>query len=360
LIGRILDRYVLKQLVPYFTFGLLGFVLFLMIFDAFDKIDVFVDHKTPFGLILSYYLSGMVFNAILVAPMSMLMSTFLVFGQMARFNEVTAMKTAGLSLYRIFLPVYLFAFLVSIVVFWIGEEIMPNAQKNGKRIYNEQIKGRAPRQGGIRLNLNYLGSGGRVYAVRRYDIRRKELREVVIQEFDHGALKRRVDAVTAEWRNGGWLFHKGVLRTFEGDLETAVPFESMTFPEFTETPEDLAKEEVDPNQMSYRQLSHYVDRLKESGRLTAKYATERDLKMAFPLVNLMAVLIATPLATRLRRGGVAIGFGLSVLVFFAYIALVRFGEVLGHAGQVPPWCAAWLGNIVFGLTGLTLLVKAAK
>src|SRR5512140_2416267 len=207
--GRILDRYVLRQLVPYFTFGLLGFVVFMMIFDAFDKIDVFVDHKTPFNIIVSYYLSGTVFNAILVAPMSMLMSTFLVFGQMSRFNEVTAMKTAGLSLYRIFLPVYLFALIVSLLVFWVGESLMPDAQKNGKRIYNEQIRGRPARQPGVRINLNYLGSGGRVYAVRRYDVRRKELHEVVIQEFGHGDLKRRVDARSAEWQNNHWLFRNG-------------------------------------------------------------------------------------------------------------------------------------------------------
>jgi LPS export ABC transporter permease LptG len=357
---RTLDRYVLRQLVPYFTFGLLGFVFFLMIFDAFDKIDVFVDNKTPFSLIVSYYASGMVFNAILVAPMSMLMSTFLVFGQMSRFNEVTAMKTAGLSLYRIFLPVYLFALLVSVLVFWVGEEIMPSAQRNGKRIYNEQIKGRPRRQGSILLNLNYLGAGGRVYAVRRFDTRRQELREVVIQEFSDGNLSRRIDAVNARWEKDRWVFKKGIVRTFEGDVESAAPFDSISFPEFTETPEDLAKEEVDPNQMSHRQLARYVERLRESGRLTAKYATERDLKLAFPLVNLMAVLIATPLATRLRRGGVAIGFGLSIVVFFVYIALVRLGEVLGHAGQLPPWPAAWLGNIVFGIAGLFLLLKAPK
>jgi LPS export ABC transporter permease LptG len=358
--GRILDRYILRQIVPFFTFGLLGFVFFLMIFDAMDKIDVFVDNKTPFSLIVSYYASGMVYNGLLVAPMAMLLSTFIVIGQMSRFNEITAMKSAGLSLYRIFLPIYAFAVIVSGLVFWVGEEVMPEAQKNGKRIYNEQIRKRPPRQGGVRLNLNHMGSGGRVYAVRRYEIRRKLLHEVVVQEFDGSLLKRRVDAHEAQWTGREWVFRDGVLRTFDGDFETAAVFDSMRFPEFTETPEDLAKEEIDPNQMNYRQLSRYVDRLRESGRLTAEYATERDLKVAFPLVNLMAVLLATPLATRLRRGGVAIGFGLSLFLFFIYIALVRFGEVLGHAGHLPPWTAAWLGNIVFGIAGLYLLVRTAK
>jgi len=74
----------------------------------------------------------------------------------------------------------------------------------------------------------------------------------------------------------------------------------------------------------------------------------------------MAALIAMPLATRLRRGGVAIGFGLSFLLFVAYIGLVRMGQVLGHNGQIPPLLAAWLGNLVFGAGGILLIIKVPK
>jgi lipopolysaccharide export system permease protein len=359
-LNRILDRYLLGRLIPAFVFGVGGFVLFFTVFDLFDKLDVFIDHKTPFRLILSYYANNVPFYAILVAPMAMLLSTFLCLGQMARFNEITAMKTAGLSLYRVFLPALLFGVVASLAAYALAEEVMPEASKARRKIYNERIRGRLPRQGGIKLNLNYLGEGGRVYAVRRYDLRKRQLQELVVQEFLDSRLVRRVDAHIGDWVNGCWVFREGVVRSFDGDAEAAAPFDSLAFPEFTETPEDLAKDEVDPSHLDSGELGRYVRKLKSSGRPAHKLETERHLKVAVPLGNLMAVFLAAPLASRLRRGGVALGFGLSMALFMAYIGLVQLGRVLGHAGQVPPLPAAWLGNIVFCATGSWLLFRTPK
>lgn len=358
--GRLLDRLLLREVVPAFLMGVFGFVFFFMVFDIFERLDVFVDNKTPFPLIVSYYASTVPYSAILVSPIAMLLSIFLVLGQMARYNEITAMKNAGLSLYRIFLPLFLFGLVVSGAMFWLGDSVMPHAAATRRQIYDERIRKRPPRQGGVRINVNYLGAGGRVYAVRRYDVRRKQMQDLVIQDFAGDRIVRRIDARAADWRDGRWTFRDGVVRHFAGEREEAAPFDSLTFAEITETPEDLTRDEVDPNQMSLAALRNYASRLRQAGHLTPLYDTEIHLKRAFPLVNLMAVLLAAPLATRLRRGGIAIGFGLSFILFLFYVGLVRFGQVLGHSGTIPPWPAAWLGNIVFGLMGLVLLVKAPK
>lgn len=357
---RILDRYVLLQIVPLYVLAIAGFTLFSIIFDAFERIDVFVDHKTPVGLILQYYVAGSAFTSVLVSPIALLLAVFIVLGQMTRFHEITAMKTAGLSLYRILAPVFLFALLVSWGAWWMAESVMPGANLLKKQIYNEQIRGRQPRSHGIRVNLNYLGPGGRVWAVRRLDVRRQELLEVVVQEFGPAGLERRVDARQGAWRDSAWVFYDGVLRRFDGEIESAAPFDSLRMPEFRETTEDLARDEAEPAQMTGQELGTFIERLGQSGRPTFKYETERHLKVAFPLVNLMVVLLAGPLATRLRKGGIAIGFGLSFLLFVTYVGLVRFGQILGHNGEIPPWPAAWLGNIVFGLAGAWFLLRTPK
>lgn len=358
--GRLLDRYVLRTLVPLYLGAVAGFVVFFIIFDAFERVDVFVDHKTPLALILNFYAAGSIYNALLVSPIALLLAIFLVFGQMTRFNEITAMKTAGLSLYRIFLPVYLLALLVSASAWWIGESVMPEANRTRRRIYNEQIRGRLPRTAGIRMNVNYLGRDGRIYAVRRFDTRANQLEEVVVQEFANGELTRRIDARRADWNGQYWLFRGGIERRFTGDGETAARFDSLAAPECGESPTDMARDEAEPNQMDSRELAVFIRRLGQSGRPTYKYETERHLKVAYPLVNLMVALLATPLATRLRRGGIAIGFGLSFALFVTYIGLVRLGQVLGHAGALPPWPAAWMGNVLYGMAGLILLWKAPK
>ncbi|HEX7880837.1 MAG TPA: LptF/LptG family permease, partial [Candidatus Eisenbacteria bacterium] len=168
MIGRMLDRYILKQMIPFYFLGVAAFALFFITADAFERIDVFVDNHTPVALIIRYYAAGSVYNAILVSPIALLLAIFFVFGQMTRFNEVTAMKTAGLSLYRIFVPVWLLALLISGGCWWVADSLMPRANQQKKEIYNEKIRGRPPRTGGVRMNLNYLGPAGRIWAVRRY------------------------------------------------------------------------------------------------------------------------------------------------------------------------------------------------
>jgi len=360
LIGRLLDRYILRQLVPAYFIGVLGFALFFVVANAFEKIDVFVDNHTPIGLILRYYALDSIYNIVLVSPIAFLLAIFLVFGQLTRYNEITAMKTAGLSLYRIFIPVFLVGLFISVACWWVGDSVMPGANKEKKAIYNEKIRGRAPRTGGIRMNLNYLGPDGRIWAIRRFDGRRQEMQELVLQVFDKGKIVRRVDARSAAWRGDHWVFRDGVTRTFSVAGETAAPFDSTSFSELTETPDDLSRDEADPSQMSGTELGTFVTRLAQSGRPTAKYETDRHLKIAYPLVNFMVALLALPLATRLRRGGIAIGFAFSFLLFMVNIALVRFGQILGHNGQIPPVMAAWMGNVVFGLAGLVLLIRVPK
>src|SRR5207249_1024199 len=117
------------------------------------------------------------YSAIIVSPIAMLLAVFLVLGQLARHNEITAMKNAGLSLYRIFLPLFLFGLVVSGVMFWLGDRTLPGAAATRRQIYDERIRKRPPRVGGVRMNLNYLGRAGRIYAVRRYDIRRQQMQD---------------------------------------------------------------------------------------------------------------------------------------------------------------------------------------
>lgn len=360
MIGRRLDRLILFDTVVAYIVGLTGFVMFFMIFDIFERVDVFVDNKTGLPLILRYYASSIPYSAVLMSPIAMLLAVFMVLGQMAKNNEVTAMKNAGLSLYRVFLPLFLLGILASVMVFYLGDRVMPQTSADRKQIYDEKIRKRPPRQGGVRMNLNVLGNDGRIFAVRRFDLRRSIMEDLVIQQFRDGRMTYRVDARSAEYLDGRWLFREGVVRNFDGDRELVAPFDTLTIAGVRETPTDLTREDADANQMSLESLSDYARRLRQAGRPSQKYDTEAHLKLAFPFVNLMAVLLAAPLATRLRRGGIAIGFGLSFLLFLLYIGLVRTGQVLGHAGTLPPWVAAWLGNGVFGAAGCVLLYKAPK
>ena len=112
--------------------------------------------------------------------------------------------------------------------------------------------------------------------------------------------------------------------------------------------------------MNFFELRKFVERLRASGGAVAKYLVDLHLKLAFPLVNFIVVMIGASLATQLRLQSAAIGFGLSVAISFVYYGFMRTGQALGHTGALPPYAAAWIGDAVFGAVALVMLYRAQR
>lgn len=356
----VVDRYILREFWRYYLLALGGFVGFVLLFDALEKIDTFIDHSATAGQIARYYWNVLPFRALVVAPVAPLLATFLCLGYMTRFHEVLSLKSAGYSLYRLFTPLYLVGLILAGASFYVSEWIMPDANLRAREIMNGEIKGRTMKNVGSRTNVVYLGQNNRFYVIRRYDVPRKAMVEPMIQEFRGDRLFRRYDAERAVFQNGKWVLQKGVERLFDDQgIEEAVPFDSLIV-DFPELPQDFAKEETKPDEMSFPQLRHYAERVRQSGSSAELYETEYYLRTAFPFANVVVILIASSFAVQMRKGGIALGFGFSLAIAFIYWCLIRAGQVLGNNGTLPPPLAAWLGNLIFLALGVYLLVRTPK
>lgn len=357
---KILDRYVLTETLTSLFMGLLFFVSVFIVVDVFEKMDTFLDNHVAVHTVGLYYAMSVPGIALQVLPMAMLLSCMLALGQLSRGNELTAMRTAGLGAGRIAAPLLALALLVSGLAFVVNEVVLPDLNARRLRLYRGDIKKENIDATMVRMNLAYLGAGGRTFLIRAYNIPAREMREVVIQEVRENALIGRIDAETGRWEKGHWVFRNGYTRRFDKSGETAAQFNELTIPGLTEKPSDFAEGEEDPKALSYWQLENYIDRLHQSGSRVQKYVVELYLKISFPLTNTVVVLIGVALALRNRRGGLAVAFGLSVFISFVYYALIRTGQALGHNGALPPLLGAWLGNIVFGTLGLELFRRARR
>jgi lipopolysaccharide export system permease protein len=357
---KILDRYVLRETLTALLAGLLFFVSVFIVVDIFEKIDTYLDNQVPASTVASYYVMSIPGIALQVLPMAMLLSCLLALGQFGRTNELTAMRTAGLGPGRIAAPLIVTAALLSGAAFVVNEVVLPDLNARRLSLYRVQIKKESRAGAQVRSNLAYLGSGGRTFLIRVYNIRKREMREVVIQEVHENTLVGRIDAATARWEGGRWVFRDGYTRRFDAAGETAARFNELTIPGLKEQPADFAEAEEDPKALSYWELQHYIERLHQSGSRVQKYLVELYLKISFPLTNLVVVVIGVALALRNRRGGLAFAFGLSVFISFVYYAVIRTGQALGHSGALPPLLGAWLGNVIFGAVALELFRRARR
>jgi len=357
---RILDRYLLREFIGYLFLGLLGFIVIFIVVDLIEKMDVFLDHRAPWPLVLQYFVNLAPDVVVKMLPVSLLLATFLALGQLNKFGELTAMRAGGLSLVRILAPVLCVAMACVVVSLLIGEFVVPAATRARQQIFEERIQHLQRAVPSERADVTYLGRGGRIWLVGLYLVHESRMHEVSLQEFKNGVLMRRIDAAEASWDGQRWVFVSGYVRRFSQGREQAEGFQRMAVGGLGERPEDFAKQGHKPEEMDWFELRSYVDRLRASGARVENYLVDLHLKLAFPLICVIVVMIGGALATRLRMQGAALGFGLSVAISFFYYGILRAGQALGHNGALPPYVAAWGADVLFGAVAFVMLAQAQR
>ncbi len=361
---RILDRYVLREFLHYLLMGLLLFVGLFVVVDLFEKLDTFVDNGAKFLHVATYYLYGIPYILVLTTPIAMLLASLLALGQFSRTGEMAAMSSAGVSNLRVLQPVLVFALFVAGVSFSLAEWIMPEASVRRDQVLEEQIKDDSGTGLSRKRHVTYIGRGDRLYYIKTIDPRRRLLRDIVVQQFNRTDGRRtlgtRLDAREAHRSDGIWVFRSGFARNGMPEGEAAVHFKNFWTTRIAERIEDFVRVEPDPMLMGRGGLAKYIQRLRESSARTRKYEVEYHLKLAFPLINVIIVLVGTSISIRLRRTGMALGFGLSVFIGFTYYAFIRAGQAIGYNGGLPPLISAWLGNIVFFAMAMGFQVRANR
>jgi lipopolysaccharide export system permease protein len=154
--------------------------------------------------------------------------------------------------------------------------------------------------------------------------------------------------------------YNAVIRTFE-DTHIAVEKKDSLFRgDFGITPEDLARVNIEPEEMNYFDLQSMVNRLQASGIRAGKWLVDLAFKVSQPFAAAIIVLFGVPFAAFRRRGGLVLGFGLSLLVCFVYFGFIQVGKIMGYNGTIPAQVAAWSGNVIFGVLGLYLVLRVRK
>jgi lipopolysaccharide export system permease protein len=386
---RILDRYLIRQFCFALIFSLIAFWVIFLVVDLVEHMDSYIDKHASVFLVIKYYLYYTPYIIVLALPVAMLLACLFSLGQLAKNNELTAMKSSGISLYRILLPLFVLSFLISLFVVGFGESVVPLSYQKMMEVKTVEIE-KGQREANLILNNVFIqGDDGRIFHVATYDIKNKTGSDALVQRFEENRLKEEIRAKRVRWDNNGWLFEDGVERIFyntpsgipfpedtgrmktdspaanavEKDLsekEEYHPFDRLFRLDLKIKPEALTRRQKKPEEMGYLELAEYVKIKRRSGQVVAKETTDLDLKIAFPFVSFIIVLFGAPLAANPKRSGLAIGFAISLFISFVYYTLIRAGQSFGYSEKLPPLLAVWAANILFAILGIILLVKAKK
>jgi LPS export ABC transporter permease LptF/LPS export ABC transporter permease LptG len=355
---HIIDRYLIREYLTYIGYGLaVGSILFVVV-DLLQTLDRYLRIKPPLRLILEHFAYRLPPELYKGSPLVILVATIFLFLSLARQHELTALKAAGISLYRVSLPVLLLSLGVSLGAVVFQETLMPFLNAKGEEVDRIKIRGELPRHLQRRTQIWYRSADTRFFRIELLDPVGQAMDRVTLIEIDGNyRLLNRVDARQIRWTAGGWELRDGVLREFgAGDQIDAVPF-SLTTLEIPERIEDFTQIQKSVEMMNFSELRAYLARLQESGHQAGKYLVQLYEKLSFPLVHVIMALVAIPFAIWAPRGGRAVGIGLAVAIAVGYWLVHSIALSFAKAEMLPPLLAAWTANIIFTGLGLSLFLR---
>lgn len=355
---RRLDRYILRRYLFCLGLSVLALLLLSVIVDLIERLDVFIDHRTSHTQILRYYFYRLPYWLVLTLPVAALLGTLFALTGLAYRNEIMAMKAAGISLYRILLPIYAFALAFSGAVFLFTDLVVPESTRRFN-IVRDQVRA-LNRDDGSRRRVLLQDRGGQLIFARAYTSGRQRATDVLWERLDGARVVERVQAEALQWRaSDGWVFVGGRHYGFDAEGGQAVPFDSLEAP-ITLVPSDFARQEKHPEEMDYSELKRYIARATANGEDATRHRVDLHLKLSFPFTCFVIVLLGAPIAAGARHAGLASTFGRGLLICFVFYGCVQAGQALGWNKVLSPLVGAWLANIVFGAVAFYLLRKAHK
>jgi len=352
---KIIVRYFLKEFLRFFIICFVGMLAILMIAEFFDKVDEFYAAKAPFYLVLEYLLLHTPKQLILASPVASLLSVLLTIGMASKWKETVAIRASGGSLKRLFLSFLIIGVVISMLVLFLNETLVPVATSRSSWVRNTKIL-KKPSRITYREGVIWVkGLDGSLIRIRDFVEDKKKILKVSIFSFRPiFQLTRRIEADEAEWVDGKWELKNVTI--FDFNSSETVKHKSFAFTALEE-PKIFIEEMKKPEEMNFFELYNYYKRLERAGFKNNGYVVELYGKLAHPLINFVMIIFGIALALNRRLGGGvrAAGAGLMVIVFYWMLFSVIMS--MGNTGILPPALAPWIGPVIFCTAGSYMYVR---
>ncbi len=351
---NILDRYVSRKYLAIFGLVFAGLVAASALALFFERLDDLTRNGKPLGMLLHYLWFRMPEILFFALPVATLTATLLALGLLAKFNETTAMKAAGISLVRVVVPVLALALAGAGAAFLIQERLLPASNLRAEEILN-RINNLPTRSYSFPNRHWVLGrSQDRIYHFEFFDAPTSAFRGLSVFDLDPAdwSLRRWLHAEKASFGEKGLVVEGAWVREFPGGEGGAAAVANGWELQTLEPRSYFLKERKEPSQMSFGELRAYVREVREMGFRAARFRVDLGTKIAFPLVSLIMALVAAPFAFTLGKRGTLVGVGLAVVIAAVYWGGVAIFRSLGTNEFLPPALAVWGPHLIFGLGGV--------
>jgi lipopolysaccharide export system permease protein len=360
---KIIDRYIARELLV--TMGLaLGLFTFVLLTQTILRfMDLIISKRVPIDVVARLFLYTLPTLFVTTTPLSLLLAVISTYGRLAADQELTALKSAGCSLYRLTLPALGIAVLAMLFTAFHTLYAVPYGHQAFRdllflltrtratvgikeRVFNDDFHG-------LILFANQIDEAtGLMRGVFVVDTQDEENPRVITARRGHVVPDERQDTVLLELEQGAT---HTTPRDQSGHYQV-LSFQRMKLALSVGDPTAADMKEKQASKMFLSELSSAIRERNRQGDPALNLWVSLHQRFAKPTACIPLILVGTPLAIRVRRSGRGISLGLTFLVAMIYYLLTILADAMGDTGLIPPFWGGWLSNLLLGGVGLLLLI----
>jgi len=358
---RILDKYILQSFLASFLTCILAFLFLYIIIDMFGHLDEIIKNQVSMSIIVQYYLTFLPTIFLQTSPFACLISIIFILGKINYHNELIAMRSSGLSIFKITFPIVLCGVVISLINFILSEKIISHTQKFSDKIKSQYIE----KEDAIALvtlkNLAIYGFENRQLFINVFNSKENTIEGfTILEQDDRQNVTSKLFAKRAMWKDGYWQAYECLVYEFsrQGKIISSDYFKNLKL-EISETPRDLLKQMQKIEYMNSRELLDYIMKLSSSGAEVAIRNLWIDFyqKIFYPFTCFIMVFIGIP--TSMSIGRKMVGFssiGIGIFVALLYFVFQAIAIALGKNGVFPAMASVLIAPSLFLCSAIYLIL----
>lgn len=360
---KILDGYITRKFLGTFFLAIALIIIIVVVFDAVEKIDDFIEMKAPLKeIVFGYYLNFVPYFINLFCGLFTFIAVIFFTSQMAGRTEITAIQASGVSFRRLLYPYFLSAMLITGISLFLNLEVIPSA--NERRVEFEGQYLRKNRRVQYEPHIFRQIEPGVFAYVRNYNPTTNKASFMTLERFEGSRIVESLEAGDVRYNeeSGHWEAPKYITHRFVGEDDVFELHEERLDTLINLSEQELGKVENLITTMKIAELNEFIEQQKAKGSdMIGIFEVERQKRYSYPLSVFILTVIGVSLSSRKMRSGTGVNIGIGVILCFTYIMLGRVFEEIakGNEGAMAT-LLVWLPNIVFAVIAAYIYRKAPK
>lgn len=358
----IIDWYIIRKFIGTYFFAIMLIILIVLIFDAAEKIDDFLELHAPLRLILfQYYLNFIPFFVNQFSGLITFIAVIFFTSKMAYNTEIIAILSNGISFKRILWPYFLSALFITVLSLGLNLFIIPHS--NQKRLEFESQYLKKGKRDNIELHTYRQITPNTVVYVKEYSNLSKKAAFLVLETYNGGEIVSSLYAqnVSFDESTRRWRADRYFTRTYDDAGKEVLVKKQRLDTMINISAEELGKVKYYIQTLNIFRLNKFIKEQKQKGSdMISLFQVEKHNRIAYPVSTFILTLIGVSLSSRKVRGGTGLHIGIGILLCFSYILFMQFGSEFAKGGLLPAGIAVWIPNVIFAFIAVYLYKRAPK